>query len=103
MDVLVRPGIGVVTVGMRGALRMTLFSRRQRYKGIEYFKMRFWIGPILRDTSPLCAEAFLIGIGILDDERLHPLRMRQNDAEADWPAVVMKVEAAFVDFELLEE
>src|ERR1700733_306374 len=65
--------------------------------------MCFWIGPILRDTCPLGAQALLIDIGILDDESLHPLRMRQNDAEADRPAVVMKVEGALGDLELLKE
>ena len=65
MGVLVSPRIGVVTIRMRGAERMTLFGRRQRYKGIEHLRMRFRIGPIARDTSPLCAEAFLVGIGVL--------------------------------------
>jgi uncharacterized OB-fold protein len=65
--------------------------------------MRFRIGPILRNTGPLGAEPFLIGIGILDDKRLQPLRMRRDDAEADRAAIVMKVEAVFVDLELLEK
>jgi hypothetical protein len=82
---------------------MTLFGRCRRYKCIKHFRMRFWVGPILRDTSPLRSQAFLIGIGILDDESLHPLWMRQNNAESDRPAVVMKIEDAFADLELLEE
>src|SRR5208282_3623192 len=66
-------------------------------------RMGFWVGPILRDAGPFGAQAFLIGIGILNDESLHPLRMRQDDAEADRPAVVMKIEDAFADLELLEK
>src|SRR5215475_15997346 len=65
--------------------------------------MRFWIDPILRYGGPLRAEALRVGIGILDDESLHPLRMRQEHAETNRPAVVMKVERAFADFELIEQ
>jgi len=50
--------------------------------------MRFRIGPVLRNAGPLGAEAFLIRIGILDDKRLQPLRMRRDDAEADRAAEV---------------
>ena len=65
--------------------------------------MRFRIDPILRNTGPLGAETFLIGIGILNDKRLQPLGMRRDDAKADRPAIVMKVEAIFVDLELLKK
>src|SRR5580704_17444108 len=97
MGVLVGPGIGVIALGMRGTQRVTLFGCGTRHKGIEHFRMRFWIGPILRDAGPLCAKALFIGISILDDESLHPLRTRQNHAEADRPPVIMKIEAAFTD------
>src|ERR1700733_5131771 len=82
---------------------MTLFGRCERHERIEHFWMRFRIGPILRDAGPLGAQAFLIDIGILDDERLQPLRMRRHDAKADRPAIVMKEEGVWVDLELLEE
>jgi hypothetical protein len=65
--------------------------------------MRFRIGPILRDTSPLGSQAFLVGAGVLDNESLHALWMRQDDAKANRPTVVMKVERVFIDLELLEE
>ena len=65
MGVLVRPGVGIVAFEMRGAQRVTLFGRCLRYEGIEHFRMRFWIGPVLRDAGPLCAKAFLLGVGIL--------------------------------------
>jgi hypothetical protein len=65
--------------------------------------MRFRIGPILRNAGPLGAQAFLIGIGILDDKRSQPLWMRRDDAKADRPAIVMKVEGIFVDLELLKK
>jgi len=101
MGVLVGPGIRVITFGMRGAQRVTLFGRRERHEHIEHFRMRFRIGPILRNGGPLGAQAFLIRIGILDDKRLQPLRMCRDDAKADRPAIVMKVEGVFVDLELL--
>jgi hypothetical protein len=41
----------------------------------------------------------LVGIGILDDESLHSLGMRQKDAEADRPAVIMEEEDASIDLE----
>ena len=70
---------------------MTLFGRCERHERVEHFGMRFRIG----------AQAFLIRIGILDDERLQPLRMRQDDAKADRPAIVMKVEGVFMTIEVL--
>ena len=76
---------------------MTLFGRCERHERVEHFGMRFRISPILRNAGPLGAQAFLIRIGILDDERLQPLRMRRDDAKADRPAIVMKVEGVFVD------
>jgi hypothetical protein len=45
MGILVSPGIGVIAVGMRGAQGATLFGRREGHKGIEHFRVRFWIGP----------------------------------------------------------
>ena len=65
--------------------------------------MRFRIGPILRNAGPLGARAFLIRIGILNDKRLQPLRMRRDDAKADRSAIVMKVKGVFVDLELFEK
>ena len=103
VGVLVSPGVRVITFGMRGAEGVTLFGRCERHERIEHFRMRFRIGPILRNAGPLGAQAFLIGIGILDDKRLQPLRMRRDDAKADRPAIVMKVEGVFVDLELLEK
>ena len=88
---------------MRGAKRVTLFRRRERHERVEHFRARFRIGPILRDAGPLGAQAFLIDIGILDDERPQSLRMRRDDAKADRPAIVMKVEGVFVDLELFEK
>src|SRR5882757_6037815 len=103
MGELVSPCVRIVTVGMRGAERMTLFGRSPRHKRVEHLGMRLRIGPILRDAGPLRAQALLIGVGILDNESLHPIRMLQNHAQTDWPAVVMKEEDAFVDLELIEE
>src|SRR5271156_4293855 len=88
---------------MRGAEGVTLFGRCERHERIEHFRMRFRIGPILCNAGPLGAQALLIRVGILDDKRLQPLRMRQDDAKADRPAIVMKVEGVFVDLELLEK
>ena len=88
---------------MRGAERVTLFRRRERHERVEYFSMRFRIGPILRNAGPLGAQAFLIDIGILDDKRPQSLRMRRDDAKADRAAIVMKVEVVFVDLELFEK
>src|SRR5580704_17281623 len=65
--------------------------------------MLFRIGPILRNAGPFGAQAFLIRVGILDDKRSKPIRMRRDYAKADRPAVVMKVEGVFVDLELLEK
>ena len=65
--------------------------------------MRFRIGPILRNAAPLGAQPFLVGIGILNDKRPQALRMRRDDAEADRPAIVVKVQGVFVDLEVLEK
>ena len=79
VSVLVRPGIWVITFGMRGAEGMTLFGCGKRHERIEHFRMRFRIGPILRNAGPLGAEAFLIGIGILDDGRSSEAYARGRD------------------------
>src|SRR5215471_18035035 len=103
VNILIRPGVRIVTLGMRGAERMALFGCCQRHERVEHFRMPRWIGPILRDAGPLGAQAFLIDVGVLNDESLHACGMRQHDAEADRPAVVMKKEDAFLDLELLQE
>jgi hypothetical protein len=82
---------------------VTLFGRRERHERIEHFRMRFRIGPILRNAGPFGAQAFPIGIGILDDKRLQPFRMHRDDAKADRPAIVMKVESVFIDLESLKK
>ena len=68
---------------------MTLFGRGERYDGIENFGMGFRIGSILRNTGPLGAEPFLIGIGILNDQRARARWMRRYNAKADRPAIVL--------------
>ena len=65
--------------------------------------MHFRIGPVLRNAGPFDAQAFPIGIGILDDKCSKPIRMRRDYAKADRPAVVMKVEGVSVDLELLKK
>ena len=82
---------------------MTLLGRGERYERVEHFGMLFRISPISRDAGPLGAQNFLIRVGILDDKRSKPIRMRRDYAKADRPAVVMKVEGVFVDLELLEK
>jgi len=72
--VFVRPGVRVVTFGMRGAEGVTLLGRCKGYEHIQDFRMRFRIGPILRNAAPLGAQALLIDIGILDDKCSEPLR-----------------------------
>src|SRR5271165_5438445 len=103
MRILVSPSIRVIAVGMRSSRRMALFGCGIGHKGVNHFRMRFWIGPILRDYGPLRAQALLIGVGVLNYESLHPLRMRQDHAEAHRPAIVMEIEGAFIDLELIEE
>ena len=103
VGVLVSPGVRIITFGMRGAERVTLLGRCERHERIEHLRMRFRIGPILRNAGPLGAQALLIRVGILDDERLQPFPMRRDDAKADRPAIIMKVEGVLVDLELLEK
>ena len=86
---------------MRSAEGVTLFGRCERHERVEHFGIPFRIGPILRNADPLGAQAFLIRIGILDDERLQAPRIRRDDAKADRPTIVMKVEGVFVDLKLL--
>src|ERR1700689_2795863 len=88
---------------MRSAERVTLFGRCERHESIEHFRMSFRIIPILRNAGPLGTQAFLVGIGILDDKRLQPLGMLRHDAKADRSAIVMKEEGVCVDLELFEK
>lgn len=82
---------------------MTLFGGRRRDERIEYVAVRFRIDPILRDSSPLGPQPLLVDIGILDNERLQPLRVRQDDTKPDWTTIVVKVKRIFVDFKLLKK
>ena len=101
--VLVSPGVRVITFWMRGAEGVTLFGRCERHERVEHFRVRFRIGPILFNGGPLGAQAFLVSVGVLDDQRLQPPRMRRDDAKADRTAIVMEVEGVFVDLELFEK
>ena len=82
---------------------MTLFGRCERHERVEHFWMGFWIVPVLRNAGPLGVQALLIDISILDDKCSQPFRMRKDDAKANRPAIVMKVEGVFADLELLEK
>ena len=78
---------------------MTLFGRCKRHERVKHFRMHFRIGPVLRNAGPFDAQAFPIGIGILDDKCSKPIRMRRDYAKADRPAVVMKVEGVSVAYD----
>ena len=82
---------------------MTLFGGFEREERIDHFGMRFRVGPVPGDAGPLRAEAFLVGVGVLDDQRLQPLRMGQDHAKADRRAIVVKVEGVVADLELVEQ
>ena len=70
VGVFVRPGVRVITFGMRSAEGVTLFGRCEGHERIEHFRMRYRIGPVLRNAAPLGAQALIIDIGILYD-KLH--------------------------------
>ena len=61
-------------------------------------------GPILPqpvpDSIPGRGEAFLVGVGVLDDQPLEPLGMAAQDPESQRTAVVLDVEPEPGDFEL---
>ena len=83
-----------------------LFGRCERHERIETLQDALSDRPNSAQWRPTWRlyGAFLIrSIGILDDKRLQPLRMRRDDAKADRPAIVTKEEGACVDLELLEE
>ena len=70
---------------------VALLGCLERKKSVEHFRVSFRIGPVFRDLSPFGSEACLIDIAVLNDERMKLIGMRQNDAEADWRAVVVKI------------
>lgn len=76
---------------MGAARRVTLLRRLERQEGVNHLRMAFRVGPILRDLGPLRAEPFLIGIAVLGNERVQPLRMRQHHPETHGGAVVVNV------------
>ena len=82
---------------------MSLFGGRRRDERIQYIAVRFRINPILRDSGPFDPQTLLVDIGILDNERLQPLRVRQDNAKPDRPTIVVKVKCIFVDFKLFKK
>jgi pimeloyl-ACP methyl ester carboxylesterase len=61
------------------------------------------VGPVLRDPGPFGPKSFFVCIGVLDDDGLHTLRMRQRDAKADGPAIILHKEDVAIDPELLKQ
>ena len=69
----------------------------------RHLRMRLGLRPILGDALPLDAEAFRVGVAVLDHQRLHPLGMREHDAVTDGSAVVLEIKAVAIDLELFEQ
>ena len=65
--------------------------------------MRFRIRPELRDLRPLGTKACFVDVGVLNDEGMQSIRVRQNHTEADRRAVVVKVQGVVRDLQLLQK
>jgi len=59
--------------------------------------------PVFRDLPPIGAKARFVDVAILNDERTQSIGVRQNDAESDRRAVVVKVQRIVRDLQLLEK
>ena len=51
----------------------------------------------LAEAVPRRGEAFLVGVGVLDDQPVQRLGIAADDAEADRAAIVLRVEAVVIE------
>jgi hypothetical protein len=90
---LIRPEVWIVARDVRAGAHVPQSRRRE---GQEVLPQRHFVklpvGPEGAPRRPQRAQAILVGHGVLDDERVEPLGMRQHHAESDGPAVVLEVE-----------
>jgi hypothetical protein len=55
------------------------------------------------DAIPCGSESFLVGIGVLQDQPLHPVRLSAEDPKSDRSAVVLHVVAGAGEASLLQQ
>src|SRR6202012_1535021 len=103
IGILAVPGIRIVTIRMGRASEVSSLSGVERKKGIQHLRMGLWIRPIFCDLGPFGSEACLIDIAVLSDERMQLIGVRQNDAEADRRAVVVKIQGIVRELQLLQQ
>ncbi len=89
---LVRPKIWIVAIRVRVASEMAAARRRQ---GQEICAQRAFvagpIGPERAPRFPKRSQAFVVRDGVLNDERLYPIRMGQGHPKPHRAAVILHV------------
>jgi hypothetical protein len=79
--------------------------------GVEFQESHEWLFRLGRavlpqritEAFPGRSEAHLIGVGVLDDQPLEPIRVAREDAEAHRSAVVLHEETKASEILLLQE
>jgi hypothetical protein len=62
-----------------------------------------WLLPVFLDRVPTGAQALLVGVAVLRDDRRDPLRPRQREPEADRRAVVENVDGVAAEADRVGE
>src|SRR5215831_16481382 len=79
-------------------MRVLPDGRLRREEGAELLPVRRrGVFPIFADRVPACAQASLIGIAILRDDRRDSLRMLNRQTEAGWCAVIEDVDGIAIE------
>src|SRR5215471_9041156 len=85
-------------------MRVLPDGRLRREEGAELLPVRRRsVFPICADQLPACAQAFLIGIAILRDDRRDSLRMLNRQTEAGRRAVIEDVDCIAIEADDLGE
>src|SRR5579859_2475292 len=82
---------------------MTDLGSPQRGKQRRHFRMSLRLGPVLGNTLPPGPETLFISVGVLNDQRLQPIRMSEDQAIADGRTVILHIYAVATDLELFEQ
>ena len=103
ISILADPGIRIVAIRMRGAGDVPLLGGLEGKKSVKHLRMSLWISPVFRDLGPFGSKARFVDVAVLNDQRMQLIGVRQNDAEADRCAVIVKVHGIMRDLQLLQK
>jgi hypothetical protein len=87
----VRPKIGIISLRVGAVAEMTLSGCREGQEVLSKSGLvRSAICPKSSPSIPQRPKSFLVSDGVLDDQRLHTIRMRHCETKADRTTVILE-------------